>query len=134
MAKRPYHVSSATQRQRRVAELLRRTLAELFTNGSLKIPDIPDVSVTVSEVRVSTDLSKAIIYVLPLGGIQTEELVISLNRERGEVRRALCRNVKLKHAPKLQFVADTMFDQIEHMQRLIHRVEVRRASGQDRLT
>ena len=134
MSKRPYHVSGATQRQRRVAELLRRTLAELFTDGSLKIPDIPDVSVTVSEVRMSTDLSKAIIYVLPLGGIQTEELVTSLNQERGEVRRALCRNIKLKHVPELQFVADTLFDQIEHMQRLIHRVEVKRASGQDKLT
>ena len=109
-----------------MGELLRRTLADLFTNGTLKMPEISDISVTVSEVKISPDLGKATIYVLPLGGEQTDEVVSSLNQERREVRKALSRHVNLKRSPVIHFVADPVFDQIDHMQRLFVQENVKR--------
>ncbi len=105
---------------------MRRALAELLADGSLKVPDIPDVPVTVSEVKLSPDLRKATVYVLPLGGAQTDEVVQALNRERREIRRILNRRVQLKHSPELRFVDDPMFDRLDHMRRLFNQEAVRR--------
>lgn len=126
MPRQSHPRSHVTQRQRRVGELLRRTLADLFANGALKMPDVSDISVTVSEVKISPDLGKATVYVLPLGGKQTDEVVRALNQERREVRKALSRHVNLKRSPVIHFVADPMFDQIDHMQRLLNQEDVKR--------
>ena len=118
MSKRFHSNSGISQRQRRVGELLRRTLAELFSNRALKGLEIPDVSVTVSEVQISPDLRKATVFVLPLGGDRAAEIVSGLNKGKNEIRKCLNQNVYLKYSPDLRFVQDKMFDQIEHMQRL----------------
>ena len=115
-----------TQRQRRVGELLRRTLAELSSDGSLKIPDIVDVPVTVSAVDISPDLTKASVFVMPLGGVRTDEVVQALNGARREIRKQVNGRVHLKRSPQLQFFADPMFDQLDHMQRLFSREDVKR--------
>ncbi len=116
----------ATQRQRRVGELLRRTLAEMIDDGSVKGVDIPDIPVTVSEVHMSSDLKRATVYVLPLGGDRTDEVVQALNTERRQIRRILNGRVQLKRSPALQFVGDPIFDQLDHMQRLFNRQDVLR--------
>ncbi len=126
MAKRYQFGKSPTQRQLQVSELLRRRLAELASQGALKIADIPSESITVSEVRLSSDLKKATVYVLPLGGHNGEETVTVLNRERSEIRRLLNRYIDLKYSPQLNFVLDRTFDQMDEMRRLFERDDVKR--------
>ena len=119
MAKRKSSHSNITQRQRRVGEIIRRALAESIINGELKDSEIPDVPVTVSEVVMSPDLRQATVYVLPLGGLQTEKLVSALNESKS-IRRCLNRKVYLKHSPRLKFVGDTSFDKLERMHSLFN--------------
>ena len=57
-----------SQRQLRVAELIRRTLSETLARGDIHDPDLNRLSITVGEVRTSPDLRIATAYVLPLGG------------------------------------------------------------------
>ena len=71
-----------SQRQLRVGELIRHTLAELLARGDLHDPVIAARVITVPEVRMTADLRLATIYVVPLGG-----------RDEGEVLAALERNV-----------------------------------------
>ena len=57
------------QRQLRVGEELRHALAEILGRGELPRSRRSDgVQVTVTEVRVSPDLSNATVFVMPLGG------------------------------------------------------------------
>ena len=56
-----------SQRQLRVGEELRHALSAILSRGDLRDPDLYDVSVTVSEVRMSHDLRNATAFVLPLG-------------------------------------------------------------------
>lgn len=102
-----------SQRQLRVGEVIRRALAEIFAHGDLHEPDLEGVSLTVGEVRASPDLKVATVYVLPLGGRGTDEVMKTLNRVRGAVRREVARRVQLKYAPELRFVEDTLYDRLD---------------------
>lgn len=113
-----------TQRQLRVGEMLRRSLAELLVDKEFKDPDAPNVPITVGEVRVSPDLKRATVFVLPLGGQQADEVVAALNKERRHIRRLLNSGIHLKHSPHLTFVADTMFDQLDEMKKLFSQERV----------
>jgi len=118
--------SGPSQRQLRVGELIRRVLSEVLARGDLYDPEIAHVSITVGEVRSSPDLKMATVHVMPLGGLNTDAVVAALNRNKGELRRHLNRNVELKFSPELRFVADTTFDQIDETRRLFEQETVRR--------
>ena len=51
-----------SQRQLRVGEELRHTLAQLLRPGELRDPALREANITVTEVRVSPDLKNATAY------------------------------------------------------------------------
>jgi ribosome-binding factor A len=115
-----------SQRQLRVGEMLRRAISDILTRGDLYDPDLANVSVTVGEVRTSPDLKNATVFVYPLGGKNAEGMVAALNKSSGEVRYALTKNVTLKHSPKIKFILDTTFDQMDDTRRLLNQENVTR--------
>ena len=52
-----------SQRQLRVAELIRRQLSDVLNRGEIHDPELNRLSITVGEVRVSPDLKVATAYV-----------------------------------------------------------------------
>ncbi|MEO1194204.1 MAG: 30S ribosome-binding factor RbfA [Pseudomonadota bacterium] len=128
MARRaPARGSKATrsQRQLRVGEELRHCLAALLERDLLDDPALAGRSVTVSEVRVSPDLSNATAFVTPLGGEALEETVSALNRAAGFLRRQLAGEIDLRVMPRLSFQADRSFDEAGAIERLLRRPRVR---------
>ena len=120
-----------SQRQLRVGEMLRRAISEILVRGDLYDPDLANVSVTVGEVRTSPDLKNATVFVYPLGGKNAKNMVAALNKSSGEVRYALTKNVALKHSPKIKFMLDTTFDQMDDTRRLLSQENVTRDLGDD---
>ncbi len=116
---------SRSQRQLRVGEALRHALAGLLERDLLDDPALAGRSVTVSEVRVSADLSNATAFVTPLGGEGLEETVAALNRASGFLRRHLAGDVELRIMPRLSFQPDRSFDQAGSIDRLLRRPRVR---------
>ncbi len=114
-----------SQRQLRVGEALRHALAALLERDLLDDPALAGRSVTVSEVRVSADLSNATAFVTPLGGEGLEETVAALNRASGFLRRHLSGEVELRIMPRLSFQPDRSFDQASSIDRLLRRPRVR---------
>ena len=100
-----------TQRQLRVGELLRHVLVEILGRGELRDPDLVGASVTVTEVRVSPDMRNAAVFVMPLGGSRTEEVVAALGRATPFLRRMIGQSVTMKYNPALKFLADQAFDE-----------------------
>ena len=123
-----------TQRQFRVAELVRRSLARLLSHGIPNEPDFQDVSVIVGEVRMSPDLRRATVYVLPLGGGNADEMTKALNAQSPVIRKMLNRTVTLKRSPALRFAADNLFDQMDDMRRLFDRKDIKRDLAEDTST
>jgi len=115
-----------SQRQLRVGEVIRRALSEILARGELHDPELGHVSVTVSEVRMSPDLRHATAFVLPLGGVNTAEVVRALARNRVELRRLVTDRIDMRHSPELGFQADTRFDAMDRTRELLRSPPVKR--------
>ncbi|GAA6201470.1 30S ribosome-binding factor RbfA [Aquicoccus sp. SU-CL01552] len=127
MAKNKFHDGPGpSQRQLRVGELIRRTLAEVLARGDIHDPDLNRMSITVGEVRTSPDLKIATAYVLPLGGKGQEDVVKLLARNKGELRRIIGKKAGLKFTPDLRFQLDQTFDQMDETRRMLSQDAVRR--------
>jgi len=120
-------------RQLRVGELIRRTLSDVLNRGDIHDPDLNRLSLTVGEVRCSTDLKVATVFVLPLGGRGQENTLELLDRNNAELRRAVAKQMTLKYAPDLRFRLDETFDALDDARRLFAQDQVRRdvAAGDD---
>ncbi|MEO0669625.1 MAG: 30S ribosome-binding factor RbfA [Pseudomonadota bacterium] len=126
MAKNKFHDGPGpSQRQLRVGELIRRTLADVLARGDVHDPELNRMSITVGEVRTSPDLKIATAYVLPLGGAGQDEVLKLLARNKGELRRAVSKKLALKFAPDLRFQLDETFDRMDDTRRLFAQEVVR---------
>ena len=110
---------SPGQRQLRVGEELRHALAELLARGDLRDPDLSGASLTVTEVRVSPDLRRATVFVIPLGGGDATAVLAGLRRAAPYLRTRVARLVRLKFAPQLTFYADTSFEHASRIDALL---------------
>ncbi|MEX3017679.1 30S ribosome-binding factor RbfA [Gymnodinialimonas hymeniacidonis] len=132
MARNTHHDGPGpSQRQLRVGELIRRTLSSVLSRGDVHDPELNQMSITVGEVRTSPDLKVATVYVMPLGGGAREEAIQALKRNKGELRRALMKDMTLKYAPDLRFVIDETFDRMDETRDMLARAEVRRDVEKD---
>src|SRR5512139_2868265 len=121
--------SSATggsQRQLRVGEAVRHAMADILAHGSAHDADLEGHIITVPEVRMSPDLKLATIYVMPLGGRDTERVIAALEHNKRFLRGEVARHVNLKFAPDLRFRVDERFDEAERIEKLLRTPEVRR--------
>lgn len=117
---------SKSQRQLRVGELIRRTLSTVLARAEVHDPALNAMSITVGEVRTSSDLKIATVYVMPLGGAGKDEAIEALKRNKFELRRLLGKDLKLKYLPDLRFMIDQTFDQMDATREMLSRAEVRR--------
>ena len=114
------HPSKApSQRQLRVGEELRHALSRILNRGDLRDPGLHDVSITVTEVRMSPDLRTAAAYVMPLGGAAVDEVLAALKRAAPYLRNQIAGSVRLKFVPQLVFRADTSFEVGAKIDRLL---------------
>ena len=128
MAQKPTS-TGPSQRQQRVAELVRHALAEVLQRGDIQDPVLGTHVVTVPEVRMSPDLKLATAYVMPLGGLDEAPVIAALERHRKVLRQEVARRVNLKFAPELRFRRDETFDEAARIDRLLRDERVQRDLG-----
>ena len=123
-----------SQRQLRVGEAVRHAIADILAQASVHDPDLEGHIITVPEVRMSPDLKLATVYVMPLGGRDTDVVVAALERNKKFLRGAVARRVNLKFAPDVRFRVDERFDEVERIEKLLRTPGVQRdlASDQDK--
>ena len=115
-----------SQRQLRVGEVIRHRISELLSRGEIHDDALARTIVTIPEVRMSSDLRLATVYVMPLGGGDAEKVVKVLANNQKFIRGAVARAVNLKFAPELRFVKDSSFDEGMRMDALLDSEQVRR--------
>ena len=105
-------------RSQRMAEQLRRELAEII-HDEIKDPRVGFVSFT--EVRMSRDLSHAVIYCSVLNSEQLKKSIEILNSAAGFIRKSIGRRIRARIVPTLKFVADESVMRGEAMDELINK-------------
>lgn len=118
-----------SQRQLRVAEEIRHVLAGVFARHELRDPDLADVLITVTEVRIGPDLKHAIAFVARLGRSDVDVLLPALKRATPFLRGHVAHSLRLKFAPDLTFQPDTALEYATKIDRLLHAPQVARDLG-----
>jgi ribosome-binding factor A len=104
-------------RARRLAETIRRLVGEWL---EAELADQPGPLVTVTDVRVTGDLHHASVYFTVLGDTRQQEAADGwLAGATTRARTFVARELRLRHAPTLEFVPDTVPGQGARIDRLL---------------
>jgi ribosome-binding factor A len=135
MAKKNHHdagPAGPSQRALRAGELVRHAIAEVLSRGDVHDPVLSGHLITIPEVRMSPDLRQATVYVMPLGGKDTKQVLDALENNKKFLRTEVAHRVNLKFAPELKFRFDDRFDEAERIEKLLRTPAVKRDLEKDR--
>lgn len=109
----------ASTRQLKVARELQRDLAEIIRSKGMAV--FGGAMVTVSEVRISPDLSVAKVYVSIFPSAKAGSVMQILEENKRVLRGELGRKVasQLRIVPEMDFYLDTTLDYAEHIDELL---------------
>jgi len=113
----------------RVGEQVRHALSDILMRGEVHDEVLASHSVSVTEVRMSTDLRHATVFVKPLLGADEAEVIAALKRNVRYLRGEVSRRVNTKYAAQLKFVPDESFDEGSHVDRLLRDPKVAQDLG-----
>jgi len=109
----------ASTRQLKVAREIQKALAEIIRSRGMAA--FGGAMVTVSEVRVSPDLSLAKVYVSIFPSAKAPEVMETLQGDvrtyRGELGKVVAKQFRI--VPQLVFVLDSSLDYAEHIDDLL---------------
>lgn len=105
-------------RSQRMAEQIRRDLAEIVRE-ELKDPRLGLFSFT--EVRLSKDLSSAIVFCSVLEEEQSDETIETLNHAAGFLRSRVAGRIRSRTVPVFRFLKDESAERGEAMDALIRK-------------
>ena len=115
--------STKSQRQLRVGEELRHLISKALLRESFYDQIIEDNSITITEVNVSPDLKNAKVYIMPLGGENKLEVLDSLNKSNGRIKKLISSNINLRQIPKLQFKIDETFEYAKKIENILQKIK-----------
>ena len=112
-----------SQRQLRVGEELRHLISKALLRESFYDQIIEDNSITITEVNVSPDLKNAKVYIMPLGGENKLEVLDSLNKSNGRIKKIISSNINLRQTPKLKFKIDETFEYAKNIENILQKIK-----------
>ena len=115
--------STKSQRQLRVGEELRHLISNALLRESFYDQIIENNTITVTEVNVGPDLKNAKVYIMPLGGENKLEVLDSLNKSNGRIKKLISSNINLRQIPKLQFKIDETFEYAKNIENILQKVK-----------
>ena len=111
-----------SQRQMRVGEELRHLISNVLLRETFYDQIIETNDITITEVSVSPDLKNAKIYVMPLGGKQKLEVVNSLNKVKGRIKKLISSSITLRQTPKINFMIDESFENAKNIDDILRKI------------
>ena len=115
--------SSKSQRQLRVGEELRHLISNVLLRETFYDQIIQNNNITITEVNVSPDLKNAKVFVMPLGGENKCEVIDSLNKANGRIKKLISSNINLRHIPKLLFIIDETFEYARNIENILKKIK-----------
>src|SRR5437763_7184206 len=125
MSRAHHNGGEPSRRMLRVAELIRHSMADLLTRGTINDPVLEGHVVTVPRVKMSPDLKLASVYVMPLGGKDTSDVIAALDRHKKLLRTEIAHRINLKFAPEIRFKIDASFDNVAKIDALLNSDKVK---------
>ena len=122
-SKKSKNNSFKSQRQLKVGEELRHLISNALLRENFYDENIKNNNITITEVNMSPDLKNAKIYIMPLGGKNKIDVLNSLNRVTGRIKKIISNNINLRQTPKLLFQIDETFEYAENIHNIIEKIK-----------
>ena len=121
--KKSINNSIKSQRQLKVGEELRHLISNALLRSSFYDEHIENNNITITEVNVSPDLKNAKVYVMPLGGEKKQDVLNSLNKATGRLKKIISSNLSLRKTPKLIFKIDETFEYAKKINDILDKIK-----------
>lgn len=116
-----------TRYQRRVADRVRSHLTDLLRT---RVNDPRVQMVTITEVKVTPDVTRAVVHFSVLGGPEERESALAgLQSASGFLRRELGQRVRLRNTPELVFRWDSSLERAERIASLLDQLREDESDG-----
>ena len=111
-----------SKRQQKFAGVIQKDLAEIFQREGMNF--LPNVLVTITKVRVTSDLALARVY---LSFFNSNNTILALNTVKAhasEIRYKLGSRIKdqARMVPQLEFFIDDTSDYVEHLDKIFDKI------------
>ena len=120
-----------TVRALRVGEQVRHILSEILARGDVHDDLLTKHPVSVTEVRMSSDLRHATVFVKSLLGKEEEAVLKALRTNTAWLQKSVAERMAMKYAAKLKFLSDESFDEASHIEKLLRDPKVARDLATD---
>ena len=121
--KKSINNSIKSQRQLKVGEELRHLISDALLRSSFYDEHIENNNITITEVNVSPDLKNAKVYVMPLGGEKKLDVLNSLNKVTGRLKKIISSKISLRQIPKLTFSIDESFEHAKKINDILGKIK-----------
>jgi len=105
-----------TRRQKRVSSLIKEELSRLLVG---EFQNMFSGIITITQIEMSADLKTAYVYLSFFGQKKKEEILETLEKKKGYLRKSIASKVKLKYNPKLIFSIDRTPEYEEKIEKLM---------------
>ena len=108
-----------TNRQLKVGELLRHKISEELIRNPFFDKKYSNISLTVTEVKMTPDLKKAKVFVVPLSSENFDDIFEKLNVIAPKIQGKIGRSLGLRFTPEIVFKKDFTFEKIDKIEKLL---------------
>jgi ribosome-binding factor A len=113
-----------TSRQLKISENIKRILANEFSINKIQSNLVGDVHITVSLVRMSSDLKNAKIYIIPdCKEDELEDVIKLLNEYSYIFKKSIASKTNLKYMPNLKFFYDDVYNQVNKLENILSNLD-----------
>ena len=115
---------SGSTRQQKYAKLIQKELSEIFQRDKRGILD--NAFITIADVRVSTDLGIAKVYISMMLAKDKQKTLEKINLRKKEIRKALGDKIgkQVRIIPELIFFIDEVEENAQRMDELIKNLNI----------
>ncbi|MFP4091388.1 MAG: 30S ribosome-binding factor RbfA [Cyclobacteriaceae bacterium] len=114
-----------SKRQKQFSSLIQKDLSEIFQRNAASLVG-PNTFVTVTNVKMSPDLSVAKVYLSFMLSQHQQTLIDTINMKKGEIRRQLGNRIgkQVRVVPELIFQLDDSADHAARINRILSDLEI----------
>jgi len=111
-----------SKRQQKFAGVIQKDLAEIFQREAANL--LPNVMVTITKVRVTSDLAIARVYLSFFNSTNNALALNTIKAHAGEIRYKLGSRIKdqARIVPQLEFFVDDTSEYVERMDKIFDKI------------
>ncbi|MBE6453548.1 MAG: 30S ribosome-binding factor RbfA [Alphaproteobacteria bacterium] len=113
-----------SQRQLRVAQEIRKIIAQFIDRGEVRNLEGINTLVTVTKVTVSPDLKYCTVWFITSNGEYIQEVLGGLQLASNYFRKQVAAKTSLRYIPEINFRVDKSFEEVDKIEKLLHNPHV----------